>query len=795
MATSHDDAYEKYDCSGTLWRRGHNPVVFAEGGNFLLGVSRVASFFILYGLNSYNRSLLRNRTDENTNVIPSLILPYYFKYFQLFILLSFIAGIIDIALQFSGIDDGTVNNWLIPIEQGLFHWLYEGLAFFLMRYGSGVRAMKMSLLYSAGWGFITFLLFFAIFSIFSSQYGFSQNTDTAFTMFLSYESSLFAFYLFFLLSPVSWVYRRDALTFYAAFNVAYYLMFVILGSLLYHKVLDAVCPGSALVFVFVGFLQPLALFRTLQIDSRYWQGLTPDPRNPMSTVWDHVDIQTAQSMAENLENVRSNNRKLPILHFGLLDIEQDNKFVPGGFSRVYFGHFRKQKVALKILFAMELTPLDVSNFYHEASLLHSLKHPNIVECMGICTMPPALAMVLENCKYGSLFDFLYKPLEDGALKRDAAYRMSHMSHNGRHSYFSNSAVSSLQAAFSSGPPQSMSMRLSFRASVANSNAVDAESRFELTATGSSAPSSYTNRGSLTLPNQLQTTTNPMQQQNRSHQSQRPNSRNGYQNKFGGNQQQQSRQNSDSSVEPNPLRHSLLSADSGSSSVDISTYQHHAAITGEILSAPLPSSSSALSSANGIASAGILDDQQMNTRHTLISNPRASQLTSIDLVDQANNTRRHLPSSDTLGSEGYVSRYSQGSGSAYSNSISNQVPTFGDRGSVSTSMSQQTALARMYGSVSYVVSQTLQGNITGAINHIRGVDADGQGNGGGVNRPSLAVHYTMAHGISLHDRIVMMQDAVAGIAFLHAKGFLHCDIKSLNFLVDEVRCLCTCLVVV
>ena len=32
---------------------------------------------------------------------------------------------------------------------------------------------------------------------------------------------------------------------------------------------------------------------------------------------------------------------------------------------------------------------------------------------------------------------------------------------------------------------------------------------------------------------------------------------------------------------------------------------------------------------------------------------------------------------------------------------------------------------------------------------------------------------------------MMRDAICGIAHLHAQGYMHCDIKSLNFLVAEV----------
>jgi serine/threonine protein kinase len=40
-------------------------------------------------------------------------------------------------------------------------------------------------------------------------------------------------------------------------------------------------------------------------------------------------------------------------------------------------------------------------------------------------------------------------------------------------------------------------------------------------------------------------------------------------------------------------------------------------------------------------------------------------------------------------------------------------------------------------------------------------------------------------VSIQQRVRMMRDAVNAIAFLHSKGYMHCDIKSLNFLVTEV----------
>lgn len=56
---------------------------------------------------------------------------------------------------------------------------------------------------------------------------------------------------------------------------------------------------------------------------------------------------------------------------------------------------------------MELTPSRVSDFCNEATKLYSLRSPNIVNCMGVAIMPPALCLVTEFCTYGSLFDFLH----------------------------------------------------------------------------------------------------------------------------------------------------------------------------------------------------------------------------------------------------------------------------------------------------------------------------------------------------------------------------------------------------
>lgn len=52
------------------------------------------------------------------------------------------------------------------------------------------------------------------------------------------------------------------------------------------------------------------------------------------------------------------------------------------------------KVAIKFLFCLELTPERVVEFCEEATLLNSLKHPNVVTCHGVSVMPPAISLVL-----------------------------------------------------------------------------------------------------------------------------------------------------------------------------------------------------------------------------------------------------------------------------------------------------------------------------------------------------------------------------------------------------------------
>lgn len=129
--------------------------------------------------------------------------------------------------------------------------------------------------------------------------------------------------------------------------------------------------------------------------------------NPLAGVWD-LHVETAAEMGKQLSEMEQHTRKLPIIHFGQIELDQHLGYVAGGLSRVYFGRIQKEMVAVKILFAMELTPKVVKAFYEEVQVLYQLQHENVVECLGVSVMPPAVCVILEYCQYGSLFDYLYK---------------------------------------------------------------------------------------------------------------------------------------------------------------------------------------------------------------------------------------------------------------------------------------------------------------------------------------------------------------------------------------------------
>jgi hypothetical protein len=100
--------------------------------------------------------------------------------------------------------------WIVPIENGLYHCLFEGLAFYLIRYGAGVNAFTKSLIYGGIWGVTTAIIFLFIYFAFENYLialSPGEGVKLAFGLFIGYNSSLFLFYFSFLLLSVKRLHR------------------------------------------------------------------------------------------------------------------------------------------------------------------------------------------------------------------------------------------------------------------------------------------------------------------------------------------------------------------------------------------------------------------------------------------------------------------------------------------------------------------------------------------------------------------------------------------------------------
>jgi len=116
------------------------------------------------------------------------------------------------------------------------------------------------------------------------------------------------------------------------------------------------------------------------------------------------------SMATSLRRNKTNKR-VPLIDFSCLKIVLHKLLGKGSTARVYEGKWCARKVAVKVLFTMDITPDEIQRTCREASLLHSLQSPFVVSLHGIAVLPPSLCVVLELCSEGSLGDILYRKEE------------------------------------------------------------------------------------------------------------------------------------------------------------------------------------------------------------------------------------------------------------------------------------------------------------------------------------------------------------------------------------------------
>ncbi|XP_019464992.1 PREDICTED: serine/threonine-protein kinase STY46-like isoform X2 [Lupinus angustifolius] len=83
------------------------------------------------------------------------------------------------------------------------------------------------------------------------------------------------------------------------------------------------------------------------------------------------------------------------------------KIASGSFSDVYKGTYCNQDVAIKVLKNGNLNENIQREFSREVYILRKIKHKNVIELIGACTIPSSLYIVTEYMSGGSMYDFLH----------------------------------------------------------------------------------------------------------------------------------------------------------------------------------------------------------------------------------------------------------------------------------------------------------------------------------------------------------------------------------------------------
>jgi len=81
----------------------------------------------------------------------------------------------------------------------------------------------------------------------------------------------------------------------------------------------------------------------------------------------------------------------------------------GNFGEVYKSYWRGAEIAVKKLPAHNMTDTLLKEFHREVALMRALRHPNVLQFLGSCTIPPDICICTEYMPRGSLYRILHDP--------------------------------------------------------------------------------------------------------------------------------------------------------------------------------------------------------------------------------------------------------------------------------------------------------------------------------------------------------------------------------------------------
>jgi hypothetical protein len=261
------------------------------------------------------------------------------------------------------------------------HTITEGTAFLLLQRGCGKNAARVAAWQAIWWGALCFFMY-------TISY---LSVIPTFIM----DGICLILYLVIWLVPLKYLFRRPAAIFYAKFWVVYRLLILCIDFGDFSQVL-----GDCSFMIFIAFVDPISLFIAywaLLKDCHWWQGidLAQERTASYARINDNMEgidfnAEAARELATTLDRIRVE-ENVKMLNFARIKVDLNNpaSYLGGGsFSRVYKGTYAGKECAIKLIRTADLTSDVIRKVAEEASILSSLKHPNIVSILGVSVLPP-----------------------------------------------------------------------------------------------------------------------------------------------------------------------------------------------------------------------------------------------------------------------------------------------------------------------------------------------------------------------------------------------------------------------
>jgi hypothetical protein len=165
-------------------------------------------------------------------------------------------------------------------------------------------------------------------------------------------------------------------------------------------------------------LFPVAMYRTLLADTKFWRGLGKHNKGGITASIPLSESSSPRTILPELTMKVAANDFQSMLS-GVNDLFIDFAFIQigpmvgrGASAVVYRGSLRQTDVAVKVSTPPEVTADELLKIQQEAVLNSKLLHPCIVRFYGICVRPPQIGIVIEYCDHGNLRESLERDIAE-----------------------------------------------------------------------------------------------------------------------------------------------------------------------------------------------------------------------------------------------------------------------------------------------------------------------------------------------------------------------------------------------